>query len=433
MKSFKQGYKSMRSSHLQSRSKRRNGFTLIELLVVIAIIAILVALLLPAVQAAREAARSTQCKNNLRQIGIGMMTHAEKDTRNRLSTGAFDFVRDGSPDQFGWVADLVKMGAGNANDMRCPSNELRGSEKLNDMIGATQTSDGSKTPLDRVGKYGKYFRRIFTPGTTTQTATTAERVSIVAEAVAAGYNTNYASSWFHVRGQPKFVLGADPVEVLAAVGFKEFDDTTGPLSLRQIEGSDIPSNNIPILGDAAPGDSDEAYLSDSLAGTDLVGGQRLAESFNDGPASMNAAGQVRLADHQNFRADACMTDSWPTVGMTETIALSTARPLGGATAVSTIGGGSDQSMVLQDTRDWFAVHRGALNLLMADGSVKSVQDLNGDGFLNPGFPVSEGTSDLETLKRDVGYTDSTVELSAFNVYCGVFLRQDFVLKGEVED
>lgn len=90
-------------------STARRAFTLIELLVVIAIIAVLIALLLPAVQQAREAARRTQCRNNLKQLGLAL--HNYHDTAQTLPPGWVG-VTSGQPDVSGingwsWGAKLL--------------------------------------------------------------------------------------------------------------------------------------------------------------------------------------------------------------------------------------------------------------------------------------------------------------------------------------
>ncbi len=383
---------------------KRKGFTLVEMLVVIAIIAILVALLLPVLARAREAARDTSCKNNLRQFGMGFSLHADRDPQSRLCTGAYDYRRDGCVDTWGWVADLMKIGAAVPNEMRCPSNQLLGLEKLNDLLGfntSDDPKDGAPTERLDTGACTAFFSGGAAPGTP-------ERRAVVQKLVNDGFNTNYSSSWFFARTGPK--LDSTAGASVTRAGLKGFAGTIGGLSYRIVEGSDVVSSAIPLLGDTAPGDADEAILGDDIPGF-LAIGARLGETMNDGPAFWNDADNIVLMPTGTDVIAATNGDQLP---------VPNSDPLG--PSQNATHGGADGILWLQDMRDWYAVHGSGrqltANVLMADGSVKVLIDFNSDRFLNPGFPIDPS---LISNPASIGYVDNQVEAGPAFVYGGPWI------------
>jgi len=174
---------------------------------------------------------------------------------------------------------------------------------------------------------------------------------------------------------------------------------------------DVPATAIPLLGCGSQGDVDDSdpLNSDGLlqslidASLGLSQGIPVAESFNDGPSIVaTASAGVTL----------------PAAGTPQAALI--AVPTGG---FPSLGEPGVTGFYLQDTRDWTAWHNNSVNLVFADGSVRSIEDVNKDNYINPGFGVAPG-SDPQT----VGYTSSETEVNPWDMFPGVTLRGAFPTK-----
>jgi prepilin-type N-terminal cleavage/methylation domain-containing protein/prepilin-type processing-associated H-X9-DG protein len=385
---------------MKSQSTRKiRGFTLVEMLVVIAIIAILAAILLPALSAAREAARSNQCRNNLRQFYVGLTTHADNDPNEVYSTGMFDGKRNGTIEQFGWVADMVNGGICEPGKLLCPTNPGKISEKINDYLGTTSINPSEGGDPSKVDSGISAI---------IEAAPAANRPALVVEHfMKKGYNTNYATSWYFALTGPKLatIPGAPGfVDVQwqgsPSVQIKGLNGCIGPLSRRTVEASPHSESTIPLLFDANVGDQKEAFLAANLPGF-AQAGHRMVESFNDGPTRYG----IPTANKMNKWGNETITVH---VGGTTTVGQVSLylreQPPGGYTSADFAY--PEGVPHLQDYRDIGPAHNGGANILY------------NDGYLNPGFPISS-----TAIVASTGYTPGPTELPAAEIFSGVFLEK----------
>lgn len=368
----------------------KNGFTLVELLVVISIISLLVAITLPAINVARESARSVQCSNNLREFGVGLSVKATGPS-GAFCSGNFDWEMDGAVDTVGWVADLVKSGY-LPSLMRCPSNPAQLSVTYNQLL--TEVSKDESCSL-----------KLGAPASTAPDGTTIRggcreiledsvppssesRSNIIYRRLFEnGYGTNYAATWFLVRGD--VVLddsgNARLSKSSCSDDIRSRNVTRGPLTLKMIDSSRAPASTVPLLCDS----SAVGILDSSIGHYSETDPSQFQVVFGAGePVATAMVGRPVISD--------------PSAGALFTVP---SFPSGKSRDGADGWWATWHKKVRQDYRGMSLHHRGSGNVLMSDGSVHAFYDDNRDGFLNNGFPASAGV-----------FADATIEVGPLQLF-----------------
>jgi hypothetical protein len=426
----------------------------------------------------REESRANTCENNLRQFGIGMEVFSGIGSRRRYCTGAFDWKRDGCPDKNSWIGNLIELEHAIPGKMLCPANPVRGLNTLNDLIGSdpgtAAGSDSNSLPpifthtpgIDQkrvTGTFCENFVTTFTDGSKNPLGTlepgSSSRLTAVQLALLDGFNSNYATSWFLTRYAHKSAICIDKINnpfggVKCLTGDQsDLSGASGVLEQSIRTYGEVSYNAIPILADSAEDISPSSILAQDLA-QGLKTGSRLGQSNSGGSAFWaRGANPPRIASlsslcsvtHYEKQVGGIVGIDTAVGG--DTFPLPDAEGYGGVDLSNPSDGrnerldapkaygGKDDNLLLQDTRSFGSVHvigkKRYVIMLFVDFAVKRLEDLNNDGYLNPGFPIDTTIAE-NTLKTSVGYTNARAEVGPAELYPGVTLNtfRTFGIKGE---
>ncbi|MFI4874392.1 MAG: DUF1559 domain-containing protein [Blastopirellula sp. JB062] len=368
----------------------RRGFTLVELLVVVAIIGILAGLILPAVGAARSAARSAECKNNLRQFGVGLQAYSTQKKSGEFCSGSFSWKRDGAVTDVGWVADLVNRNIP-VGSMLCPSNPATSSQTYEDLPtlvyadfnGAADCSTSSSGCSNFCGSADTTLPdgsvEVNPCKAMLQGGVADRQAHVRQEIYNKFYNTNFTASWFLVRSSMSVDTSGN-LKTDCGTTIYAKSAGKGPLTQSRIDSGVASANFVPFIGDGLP----SGQLNYSLETDD--GNPTTVQSMTGGPRIFSTVGTAAGA----FDSPAI---------------LGTPAMVGGTLKPAWWGAFNNNTK--QDYRQFGAVHRGYANVLMSDGSVTTYYDESGDGMLNNGFPAGAG---------DVSFNSNVVEVDEKLIY-----------------
>ena len=380
-----------------------DGFTLVELLVVIAIVGILLGLLLPNLAAVQQTAKAGAQAAIIQSFGRGFMDFSTLDSQGRLSSGAYDHMRDGDITKVGWVADLVNGKFANTGKSLDPLNQY----KVNGVLGVACRAGDCESGEPHVFAFNKVRWVTNTTRRPSDGAVVGHYSQVLGTAYFGtsqtvwddGYNTNFATTWHFSRGDNILNPGRAPAPFYGGCDADGSDgpssplDGDGPLSSTHLADSSLltSADKIALLGPARTGsmrfrsDDNDGPMDAAVASTinlfiDPTGRKRIVksgdftlESFTDGPIARV------YADRKFFGRPAWTTDQ-----------TSAQNGLPYVHEISDIAPRAKAKKVINGANPSGVLAGGFANILFADGSTRRVSDNNGfgggqkgDGWIGP--------------------------------------------------